>query len=280
MKICTNCQSLQSEIETLRAQGHSIGFVPTMGALHQGHLSLVQRAKRENPVCVVSIFVNPTQFNDKDDLARYPRDLKKDTDLLGTVSCDLVFAPSVEEVYPQEDTRAFDFGTLDKVMEGAFRPGHFNGVAQVVSRLFEIVRPDKAYFGEKDFQQVAIITEMVRQLSIPVKIVRCPIVREKDGLAMSSRNMLLDPEHRAAAPHISKVLYQAVDKVCEMEVDAMRTWIETEINRNALLEVEYADIVDALTLQPVHSWKEGGMKFACVAVRAGKIRLIDNMRLA
>lgn len=279
MKICTTCQELQAEIEGLRKEGKTIGFVPTMGALHAGHLSLVKKAKESYPVCVVSVFVNPTQFNDKSDLARYPRDLDKDAQLLKTVDCDLIFAPSVSEIYPQEDSRVFDFGVLDKVMEGAFRPGHFNGVAQVVSRLFEIVKPDAAFFGEKDFQQVAIIMELVKQLNSPVKIVRCPIVRESDGLAMSSRNALLTPEHRAAAPHIARVLFEAADKVCTTGVDELRDWIHHSIDENPLLECEYVDIVDAITLQSLHDWQGTKMVYACVAVRAGQIRLIDNVRL-
>lgn len=279
MKICTTCKELQIEIEVLRKQGKTIGFVPTMGALHAGHLSLVKRAKEMHPVCVVSVFVNPTQFNDKNDLARYPRDIDKDAELLQTAACDLIFFPSVEEVYPQEDTRLFDFGELDKVMEGAFRPGHFNGVAQVVSRLFDIVQPDAAFFGEKDFQQVAIINNLVKQINSPVQIVRCPIVREKDGLAMSSRNALLTAEYRAAAPHIAKVLFAAVDQVCDYQLDALRNWIHLHIDENPLLKCEYVDIVDAMSLQSVHDWKEAKMIYACVAVRAGEIRLIDNVRL-
>lgn len=279
MKICTTCEELQSDIEVFRQQGKTIGFVPTMGALHAGHLSLVKKSKSTCSICVVSVFVNPTQFNDKSDLDRYPRTLEQDAVLLQSADCDLVFAPSVSEIYPQEDKRVFDFGMLDKVMEGAFRPGHFNGVAQVVSRLFDIVKPDAAFFGEKDFQQVAIITELVKQLNSPVKIVRCPIVRESDGLAMSSRNTLLTPEHRAAAPHISHVLFEAVDKVCTAKVDELREYIHSGINANPLLECEYVDIVDALTLQSLHDWGESKMIYACVAVKAGKIRLIDNVRL-
>lgn len=279
MKICTTCQELQQEIAVQKALGKSIGFVPTMGALHAGHLSLVQKAKQAHPVCVVSIFVNPTQFNDPTDLDRYPRDLAKDAELLQTVACDFIFAPTVQEIYPQEDTRTFDFGTLDKVMEGAFRPGHFNGVAQVVSRLFEIVTPEAAYFGEKDFQQLAIITALTEQLHSPVAIVRCPIVREKDGLAMSSRNMLLTPEHRKVAPTISRVLFKAVDLVCTMQVQELKTWIQEQINDQPLLRCEYVDLVDARSLQSVSDWNDSKMIYVCVAVHAGKIRLIDNVRL-
>ena len=279
MKICTSIQELQHEIAAYRKQNKTIGFVPTMGALHTGHLSLVQKAKRMNSICVVSIFVNPTQFNDPRDLERYPRNLTQDAHFLESVECDLIFAPTVEEIYPEADKRVFDFGLLDKVMEGAFRPGHFNGVAQVVSRLFAIVQPDAAYFGEKDFQQLAIITALVEQLKLPIEIVRCPIIREKDGLAMSSRNALLGSEHRSAAPTIAKVLFAAVDRVCTMEVTPLKEWIQAQIDANPFLECEYVDIVDARTLQTVQNWSESNMIFVCVAVFAGKIRLIDNMRL-
>jgi len=203
MQVVKHINDLQSILNDKRAEGLSIGFVPTMGALHEGHLSLVQIAGHQTNFVLVSIFVNPTQFNDKNDLLRYPRNLQNDIKLLQETDCQLVFAPEVDEIYPEPDTRIFDFGALEHVMEGKFRPGHFNGVAQVVSRLFDIVQPDKAFFGQKDFQQLAIIQEMVRKLNLQVKIVPCPIVRERDGLAMSSRNMLLSPEQRQARAHIS-----------------------------------------------------------------------------
>lgn len=280
MKIIETVKELQSIIAEEKKQGKTVGFVPTMGALHQGHLSLVQRCKKENDLAVVSIFVNPTQFNDKGDLERYPRTLQADAQLLETVGCDVIFAPGEKEIYPEPDTRVFSFGMLDKVMEGEHRPGHFNGVAQVVSRLFDIVKPTRAYFGEKDFQQLAIVSEMVRQLNMPVEIVRCPIVREPDGLAMSSRNTLLNPAQRAAAPLIARTLFAAVDKLCDMELEALRRFVVDQIDANQELRVEYFEVVNFRTLRPVKSLDEDGPKQACIAVFAGKVRLIDNVRLS
>ena len=209
MKLYTTITSLQEALKEEHSKGLKVGFVPTMGALHEGHLSLVEKAASLCDIVVVSIFVNPTQFNDKNDLANYPRTLESDLKLLSKVRCEYIFFPSVEEVYPVPDTRKFEFGILESVMEGAFRPGHFNGVAQVVSRLFEIVLPEKAFFGRKDFQQMAIIKELVHQLNLPIEIVACDIVREKDGLAMSSRNKLLLPEHRNCAQLIYQTLKDA-----------------------------------------------------------------------
>ncbi len=280
MKIIETVKSLQSIVAEEKEQGKTVGLVPTMGALHEGHLSLVKRCKMENDVVVVSIFVNPTQFNDKSDLERYPRTLATDVQLLESVGCDYVFAPSEKEVYPEPDTRIFDFGQLDKVMEGEHRPGHFNGVAQVVSRLFDMVKPTRAYFGEKDFQQLAVVTEMVRQLNLPVEVVRCPIVREVDGLAMSSRNALLSPAQRRAAPRIAKALFAAVDRVCDMELDDLKSFVVNEINADPELRVEYFDVVNLQTLQPVKSLDEDCRKQACIAVFAGKVRLIDNVRIS
>ncbi|MGL4908474.1 MAG: pantoate--beta-alanine ligase [Bacteroidales bacterium] len=260
-------------------QQSSIGFVPTMGALHKGHLSLVERSKKENQTTVVSIFVNPTQFNDKGDLARYPRNLNQDIALLEQVGCDLIYAPNEAEVYPQKDTRQFDFGLLEQVMEGKHRPGHFNGVAQVVSRLFDLVKPQRAYFGEKDFQQLAIIRAMVQQFNLAVNIIPCPIIREADGLAMSSRNQLLTPSQRKAAARIARTLFAAVDKVCTTNLSELKQFVITEINSEPELQVEYFEVVDALSLQSVQSLDEVCAKQACIAVQAGKIRLIDNVRL-
>lgn len=254
-----------------------IGFVPTMGALHKGHISLVEQAVNENDVVVVSIFVNPTQFNDPKDLERYPRNLEADLRLLEKTGCDVVFAPDVHEIYPEPDNRKFNFGTLETVMEGKYRPGHFNGVAQVVSKLFDIVRPDKAYFGLKDFQQLAIIRNMVNQLELPVEIVSCPIIREESGLAMSSRNELLTAEERKNAAVISQTLFEAKKLKDEKDVQTVARWIEENINKNSFLRVEYAEIVDATTLQPVKSWDDSGEIVCCVAVFCGKIRLIDNV---
>lgn len=279
MQVIKNISDLRTILGRVRSEGKSIGFVPTMGALHDGHLSLVDIAGSQTQFVVVSIFVNPTQFNDKGDLERYPRDLQRDVQLLSTTECQLVFAPEVNEIYPEPDTRQFNFGMLEQVMEGKFRPGHFNGVAQVVSKLFAIVEPDKAFFGQKDFQQLAIIREMVRKLSLPVEIVSCPIVREPDGLAMSSRNMLLTPEQRANATHISATLFEAVNKKEQLSVEELCSWVVNRINRNDYLQTEYFEIVDSVTLQPVKSWTDGGRKVGCIAVHCGKIRLIDNIEI-
>lgn len=277
MQIVKHINALRKIIDGKREEGLSIGFVPTMGALHPGHLSLVDLAGQQSGFVVVSIFVNPTQFNDKGDLERYPRDLQKDIDLLAPSACQLVFAPETDEIYPESDTRQFNFGTLEEVMEGKFRPGHFNGVAQVVSRLFEIVQPDKAFFGQKDFQQLAIINEMVRKLSLPVEVIACPIIREDDGLAMSSRNMLLSAEQRLNAAHISATLFEAVNKIGEFSVENLCSWVIERINQNEFLNTEYFEIVNSVTLLPVKSWDEPCVKVGCIAVHCGKIRLIDNI---
>ena len=277
MQVIKHITDLQTLLNIKKEEGLKIGFVPTMGALHEGHLSLVEKAGKETDFVVVSIFVNPTQFNDKGDLERYPRDLNKDVALLTPTPCQLVFAPEADEIYPEPDTRQFNFGTLEQVMEGKFRPGHFNGVAQVVSRLFDIVKPDKAYFGQKDFQQLAIINEMVRKLNLPVEIVPCPIIRETDGLAMSSRNMLLSAEQRINAVHISATLFEAKNKTGELSVEELCQWVITRVNENEYLNTEYFEIVNDTTLLPVLSWDEPCKKIGCIAVHCGKIRLIDNI---
>lgn len=277
METITNSEELRRALGSRDRSG--IGFVPTMGALHAGHRSLVERARRECATVVVSVFVNPTQFNDKTDLNNYPRTPEADLRLLEEVGADYVFMPSVEEVYPEPDTRTFDFGMIDKVMEGATRPGHFNGVAQVVSRLFDLVKPAKAYFGEKDFQQIAVIREMVRQLRIPVEIIPCPIVRGEDGLALSSRNTLLDTDHRTAAPYIYKVLKAAVEKSHQTTPDQLAAWVTAQVESNPLLKVIYFQVVDAATMQQVRTWEESPAIQGCIAVQAGDIRLIDNIKL-
>ena len=278
MKVIYTVADLRSALANHK--GEQIGFVPTMGALHAGHLSLVERARKECGVVVVSIFVNPTQFNDKGDLAAYPRTLPADLELLSPIGPDYVFAPSVEEVYPTPDTREFDFGMVDKVMEGASRPGHFNGVGQVVSKLFDFVEPHKAYFGEKDFQQIAVIKELVRQMGSPVEIVECPIVRDADGLALSSRNTLLDEAHRAAAPHIYATLRKAVERKAEFASPAeMVAWVEEEINKNPLLKYIYFEVVDALSMQSVAEWTNDCNTQGCIAVQCGSVRLIDNIKV-
>ncbi|MBQ2417337.1 MAG: pantoate--beta-alanine ligase [Alistipes sp.] len=277
MKSFSTVSSLREALEPHRSQ--TIGFVPTMGALHEGHISLVERARKECDTVVVSVFVNPTQFNDKNDLKNYPRTPEADAAMLEAAGVDYVLFPTVEEIYPEPDTRVFDFGQVDKVMEGATRPGHFNGVAQVVSRLFAIVEPDKAYFGEKDFQQIAVIRAMVAQLGLTLEIIDCPIIRDTDGLARSSRNTLLTPEHRAAAPHIYEVLSAAVAKIGEMTPQQLTEWVVAEVEKSPLLKVIYFQAVDALSLQQVGSWEESERIQGCIAVQAGEIRLIDNIKL-
>jgi len=277
MKVFESVKELRAELD--KAEQSGIGFVPTMGALHAGHRSLVERARRENNTVVVSVFVNPTQFNDKNDLKHYPRTPEADARLLEEAGADFVLMPSVEEIYPQPDSRQFDFGLIDKVMEGATRPGHFNGVAQVVSRLFDIVRPARAYFGEKDFQQIAVIKSMVAQLALPIEIVECAIIRGEDGLALSSRNTLLDAAHRAAAPHIYATLRAAVTQSQEMAPARLKEWVTAEVERNPLLKVIYYQSVDARTLQEVAAWDDSPRIQGCIAVQAGDIRLIDNIRI-
>lgn len=268
---------LKKIIQNLKHEGKSIGFVPTMGALHKGHISLVERCVADNDITVVSIFVNPTQFNDKNDLKNYPRMPERDIPMLEAAGVDIVFMPTEQEIYPEPDTRVFDFGMLDKVMEGKFRPGHFNGVAQVVSKLFDIVAPHRAYFGQKDYQQLAIIRAMVRMLGYTIEIVGCPIVREPDGLAMSSRNLLLSPEHRKSAPLIHKTLAEARNKTHELSVKEMILWVINQVNADPNLKVEYFELADANTLLPVESWDHPNGIIGCIAVWAGNIRLIDNM---
>lgn len=277
MKIIHTIAELQQEIANLKKEDNSIGFVPTMGALHKGHLSLVSACLAETSVCVVSIFVNPTQFNNQEDFQLYPKKFKEDRELLEDAGCDIIFAPSEQEMYPAPDKRIFDFGMLDKVMEGEFRPGHFNGVAQIVSKLFDAVKPDKAYFGEKDFQQLAIIRELVKQLRLPIEIVGCPIVREPDGLAMSSRNLRLTFNQRQIAAKIAASLTKSCTFVPEKAVSETLDFVITEINAEPSLQVEYFDIVDGETLQPVENWNDAAYIIGCIAVFCGDVRLIDNI---
>ena len=277
MELYTTITSIGEALEIGRSKGFTIGFVPTMGALHVGHLSLVEKAGKLCDIVVVSIFVNPTQFNDPNDLANYPRTLEADMKLLSTARCDYVFAPTAREMYPVPDHRKFVFGNLETVMEGRFRPGHFNGVAQVVSKLFDIVKPDKAFFGQKDFQQLAIINELVRLMNYPVEIVPCPIVRENDGLAMSSRNRLLLPQYRECAPLIYKTLLEARKLAVTNSVQEIHEYVVDQINGSKLLEVEYFDIVDDMFLTSIKNWDTSCGKVGCIAVFAGKVRLIDNI---
>jgi len=249
-----------------------------MGALHEGHAALVKRCVAENDVRVVSVFVNPTQFNNPDDLRLYPRTPEEDYRLLEAIGTDIVFTPSVEEMYPEPDKRVFDFGELDEVMEGAFRPGHFNGVAQVVSKLFDFVQPDRAYFGEKDFQQLAVVREMTKQLGMSPKIVAVPTVREASGLALSSRNQRLSDEGRASAPAIYRVLKESVSLMESRSPGEVASWAAEAINNVPGLRVEYFVIVDADSLQPVSSWSDADRVIGCIAVYCGEVRLIDNIR--
>lgn len=278
MEIIQSSSILKEKVANCRANGMSIGFVPTMGALHNGHLSLVSASRLQCKCTVVSIFVNPTQFNDKNDLKNYPRTFENDAKMLEDAGVNVIFAPSEQEMYPEPDTRIFNFGDIEKVMEGEHRPGHFNGVAQIVSKLFDVVLPDKAFFGEKDFQQLAVIKQLVKQGNYPVDIVPCPIIRESDGLAMSSRNMLLSPEQRKSAVRISKALFESVNNTKVLSVEELKRSVVDNINADANLDVEYFEIVDDTYLKPVKSWTEPNVKVGCVAVRVGKIRLIDNIK--
>ena len=280
MKVFAKIADLQNALFDDRKQGRSIGLVPTMGALHEGHASLVRRSVAENDITVVSVFVNPTQFNDQNDLKNYPRDLDADCRLLEECHADYVLAPSVDEMYPTPDTRRFEYPPVSTVMEGAHRPGHFNGVCQVVSRLFYIVRPDRAYFGEKDWQQIAVVKAMVRPLGLGVKIVECPIVREADGLAKSSRNTLLTPDERAIAPAIYKALSESTEYAKTHTLKETHDHVVDQINSAEGLRVEYFAIVDGNTLQDIESWEASPYVVGCITVYCGHtpIRLIDHIK--
>lgn len=270
-------KGLEDAVSTLKAQGKTIGLVPTMGALHEGHISLVNRCRKENDVVVVSVFVNPTQFNNKEDLRTYPRNPEADKELLTKAGADIVFMPTPEEVYPEPDTRVFNLGAVAEVMEGAKRPGHFNGVAQIVSKLFMMVRPDRAYFGEKDFQQIAVIRSMVRIEGFKLDIVPCPIVREADGLAKSSRNVRLTPEMRKIAPNIAKILHESINFAKSHSVAQTQQYVVDSINSFDGMEVEYYEIVNGDTLQAISDWNECSHIVGCVTVYCGDVRLIDNI---
>lgn len=280
IKVFHKIVDLQNQLFEDRKNGMTIGLVPTMGALHEGHASLVRQSVKDNDVTVVSVFVNPTQFNDKNDLKNYPRNLDADCQLLETCKADYVFAPEVEEMYPIPDTRTFEFPPVSTVMEGAHRPGHFNGVCQVVSRLFYIVKPHRVYLGEKDWQQIVVIKALVRQLGLDVKIVECPIVRDEDGLARSSRNTLLSPDERAIAPNIFKALKEGVKYAKTHSVAETHDYVINEVNAVKGLEVEYFSIVDGNTLQDVAQWDDSDYIVGCITVYCGKIpvRLIDHIK--
>ncbi len=280
MKVFNTKKGLEDALAAVRAEGQKIGLVPTMGALHAGHASLVKRSVAENAVTVVSVFVNPTQFNDKNDLQNYPRTLEADCELLESLGATYVFAPSVEEVYPEPDTRQFSYPPVDTVMEGPRRPGHFNGVCQIVSKLFYMVQPNRAYFGEKDFQQIAVIRAMVKDLNLPLEICPCPIVREESGLALSSRNSLLSDDEKRTAVCISQALKSSVDFAKSHTVAETHDLVVGALNATKGLEVEYFEIVNGTTLQTVQTWDDADDIVGCITVYCGQrpVRLIDNIR--
>lgn len=278
MLILKTLSDLSQAVAKWHEDSKTIGFVPTMGALHEGHCSLVKRAVAENDIAGVSVFVNPTQFNNKEDLEKYPRNLEKDAKMLDSIGVSFVFAPSPEDMYSAEEMNTvfqFDFGGLDQVMEGKYRPGHFNGVVQVVSKLFRYVQPTRAYFGEKDFQQLAIIHRMVQVMNLPVEIVDCPIVRELSGLALSSRNERLSEQEKQTAVNISRILFESKQLVFGHTVDSVEKWVIDKVNAVDGLEVEYYQIVDRTTLQPATDWSNA---IGCITVYCGPVRLIDNMK--
>ena len=278
MKIVRTVNELKSAVGALKAEGRSVGFVPTMGALHDGHISLINRARADNDIVVASVFVNPTQFNNPDDLRTYPRTEEADCARLGDAGVDIAFLPSVEEMYPEPDTRVFKLGPVAEVMEGAMRPGHFNGVAQVVSRLFAMVGPDRAYFGERDFQQIAVIRRMVELEGFDIDIVACPIKREADGLALSSRNVRLTPHQRDIAPNIHRILEESRDYYLVLSVDEVRRKVIDAVNAYPEMEVEYYDIVNADDMQPINEWSQCADAVGCITVYLGDVRLIDNIK--
>lgn len=280
MIVISKVKELQQALGNLRAEGKTIGLVPTMGALHAGHASLVKRSVKENDATVVSVFVNPTQFNDKNDLKNYPRTLEADCKLLESLGATYVFAPTVDEIYPEPDTRSFSYPPIDTVMEGARRPGHFNGVCQIVSKLFFFTEPTRAYFGEKDFQQIAVIRAMMKDLKLNLELCPCPIVREESGLAMSSRNTLMSAKEKELAVNISRTLFSSVDYAKNHTVHETHDHVVETINSFNGLEVEYYQIVDGITLQPVNSWDDTDYIVGCITVYCGSIpvRLIDNIK--
>ncbi|MEN8224983.1 MAG: pantoate--beta-alanine ligase [Bacteroidota bacterium] len=280
MKLINSINDIQQEVLKIRKKGLSVGFVPTMGALHQGHLSLLERSMAENDVSLVSIFVNPIQFNNKQDLKKYPRTLEDDVKKLERAGCDIVFAPSVAEMYPEEVRTTYDFGMLEKLMEGERRPGHFNGVAVVVKRLFDVCMPDKAYFGEKDFQQLSIIRELVKKENLSVEVAACPIIREYDGLAMSSRNVRLTKYERTIAPIIFHTLSQMKEGVQTLSVAQVLSEAKENLDQYPEIKIEYVQIVDENTLLAVNTWDEAQQIRAFVALFLGDVRLIDNMKMS
>lgn len=278
MKVVNTKKELRKLLDADRAAGKSVGLVPTMGALHDGHLSLIERARKDNDVVVVSVFVNPTQFNNPEDLRTYPRTIEADCEKMNTAGVDYAFVPDVEEMYPEPDTRVFDLGPVAEVMEGAMRPGHFNGVAQIVSKLFDIVKPDRSYFGEKDFQQIAVIRRMAELEGFDLDIIACPIKREADGLALSSRNVRLTEEQREVAPLIHKTLESSKEWAADHSVDETIRYVTEEINSFPHMQVEYYQIVDGNTMQPISQWCDTDYAVGCITVYCGDVRLIDNIK--
>ena len=278
MKILTSISSTRDYIKSLIVENKQIGFVPTMGALHEGHLSLIEASNRENDITAVSIFVNPAQFNDEEDLQKYPRPIEKDIEILEKANCNFLFNPSPKEMYPFTQNISFDFGYLDKIMEGKHRPGHFSGVALIVSKLFNIIQPQRAYFGKKDFQQLAIIKQMVKILNFPVSIKSCPIIREKSGLAMSSRNNRLNDKERNEAALIYKTLNDAVSFSENHTVNETKAMVMKVFEKHPFFEPEYFEIVEADTLKAIDNWDTEKDIIGCTAVNVGKVRLIDNVK--
>ena len=276
LKIARGISEACSLIKTMKGGAGSVGLVPTMGSLHEGHISLVKKSIEENMITAVSIFVNPAQFNEIQDFESYPRNLDEDLEILERHPVDILFAPAAKEIFPVPDTRVFDLGGLDQIMEGEHRPGHFNGVAQVVSRLFQIITPDRAYFGEKDFQQMAIISKIARDLNLPVQVIACPIIREEDGLAMSSRNRLLSAEERKSAARIPEALTRAREMAGKVQIPQLIDQTIQYLHQDSLLKTEYFEIVDG-HLHTLSDWSAEGVKRGCIAVRIGNVRLIDNM---
>lgn len=276
MQIFETIKALQKELSQLK--GKSLGLVPTMGALHQGHLSLIEQSLKDNDHTIISIFVNPTQFNDPKDLEKYPRTLENDCKLIEKLGVDYVFAPTVNEMYPEPDTRVFNYPPQDEVMEGKYRPGHFNGMCQIVSKLFDIANPTRAYFGEKDYQQLIIVKKMVLDLGFDIIVVGCPIIREKDGLALSSRNTLLSADERQNALEIPNTLFDSAEYAKEHSLKETLAYVINRINANKKLELQYFEIVDANTLLPISDWKESSSIIGCTAVFCGTVRLIDNIK--
>lgn len=281
MEVIESKEVVKETIKHFKQDNLSIGFVPTMGALHKGHLSLIRQSAKENNITICSIFVNPTQFNNPTDLLKYPRNLEKDLFLLKNEQCQIVFTPSVNEMYPERDTRIFDLEGLDTEMEGKYREGHFNGVAQIVSKLFEIITPNKAYFGIKDFQQLAIVSLLAKKYysELNIEVIPCEIIREEDGLAMSSRNIRLSPAQRKSSTLISKTLFEAKTKMNEFSVDNLKKFVVNTINKDKNMEVEYFEIVDVATLSSIKKWSDSTQRRACIAVNVGDIRLIDNIQI-